>query len=55
MSGRFARTTREAFACERYPAMSGPYRRPPMWRAVIGFVCFFAVIALLGVIAAWRG
>jgi len=52
---RFARSTREAFPCERYPAVFGPYSRPPMWRAVVGFLAFFALIAGLGVIATWRG
>ena len=48
---RFFRSTREAFAHERFPAIEGPYRRPTIWRAVLGFVAFFALIVLIGVIA----
>lgn len=52
---RFARSTREAFPCERYPAIFGPYKRPSMWGAVLGFLAFFGLIAALGVLATWRG
>lgn len=56
MSGpRFARSTREAFACERYPAVFGPYRQEAWWLRAVGWVVTLGLFALLGVLLAWRG
>ena len=55
MNGRFPRSTREAFACERYPAIEGPFRSQSIWPAVLGFLAFMGLMAALGVLAVWRG
>jgi hypothetical protein len=51
------RSTREAFVSERFPAVFGPYRRGfggRAWR-LTSHVLFWALIAGLGVLLAWRG
>ncbi len=46
---RFSRSTREAFACERYPACFGPYkRRSGAIRQAIGTVCVLGLFAIIG-------
>lgn len=52
---RFARSTREAFACERFPAVEGPYRPPARWLPLAGWVSLFGLLAAIGVLLAWRG
>jgi hypothetical protein len=46
---RFARSTREAFASERFPACFGPYRRESGFiRQAIGTVCVLGLFAIIG-------
>lgn len=52
---RFARSTREAFACERYPAIEGPYRPPQRWLLALGYLCTLGLLGGIGVLLAWRG
>jgi hypothetical protein len=53
---RFARSTREAFPCERFPAIEH-YRRPWPERAAgwLGIVGTLSLFAFIGVLLAWRG
>lgn len=52
---RFYRTTREAFPCERFPAVFGPYRKPSSALVEVAQLAAILVLfAILGVIAAWR-
>jgi hypothetical protein len=55
-AGRFPRSTREAFAHERFPAIEH-YRRPWNERVTgwLGLVGTLSLFALLGVILAYRG
>ena len=41
---RMHRSTREAFAAERFPAVFGPYRARGRWLLPLGYLCL-AVIA----------
>jgi hypothetical protein len=34
---RFHRSTREAFPCERFPAVFGPFK-PPLWERLAGVI-----------------
>jgi hypothetical protein len=49
------RSTREAFAAERWPAMEGPYRPPLRWLPAVGCMCVLGLFAGIGVMLAWRG
>ena len=51
---RFYRSTREAFASERFPAVFGPYRRL-RWGQTAVIVATMAIWAAIGVMLAWRG
>lgn len=55
MSTRFARSTREAFACDRFPAVE-IYRAPLLarWWRPLSWLLFWATWAALGVLLAWR-
>lgn len=55
MNPYFHRSTREAFPCERFPAVFGPYRAPGRWLLPLGYACVFGLFAGLGVLLAWRG
>lgn len=55
MNTRFPRSTREAFACERFPAIFGPYRPPSRAMTWLGLACTLALCAAIGVLLAWRG
>ena len=52
VNGRFSRSTREAFADERFPAIEiyRVSRKPAIIYAVVMFACF----AGIGVMLAWR-
>jgi hypothetical protein len=54
--GRFPRSTREAFPCERFPAIEF-YRRPwaERFSRLLGWLTTFGLLAFLGVLFAWRG
>ena len=52
---RHHRSTREAFADERFPAVFGPYRAPGRLARVIGNLFTLALLAGVGVLLAWRG
>lgn len=56
LTDRFARSTREAFPWERYPAIE-VYRAPLLhrWWRVIGNLSLLALLAGIGVMLAWRG
>ena len=49
---RYYRSTREAFPCERFPALSGPYRRDTftrqLLRAAVCLGCFVLIGAIVG-------
>ena len=46
---RYARSTREAFPCERFPACFGPYRRESGFiRQAIGTVCVLGLFCFIG-------
>lgn len=48
---RYHRSTREAFPCERFPAVFGPYRRPGHNRLIcwlLVLACFAWIGALIG-------
>lgn len=51
------RSTREAFAAERWPAVFGPYRRPLLERCslVLGYLSLFGLLAGIGVMLGLRG
>ncbi len=51
---RYYRSTREAFPVERFPALSGPYRRPTFRRQLARVVAWLAAFALMGALIAWR-
>jgi hypothetical protein len=51
---RFYRSTREAFPCERYPALFGPYRRDTFTRRIARGLAWFVSFAAIGLILAWR-
>ena len=51
---RFARSTREAFAHERFCAVE-VYRAPRWYWRALGWACTFGLLALLGAMLAWRG
>ena len=51
---RYYRSTREAFAHERFPAMSGPYRRDTFARQLARLIVWLGAFALMGVLIAWR-
>jgi hypothetical protein len=55
-TGRFYRSTRDAFPCERFPAIEH-YRRPWPERAAgwLGILGTLALFAFIGVLASWRG
>ena len=55
--GKFYRSTREAFAVERFPAVFGPYRRPLLerWSVALGWICLVGLLIGIGVLLAWRG
>lgn len=49
---RYYRSTREAFPCERFPALSGPYRRDTftrqLLRAALCLGSFIVIGAIVG-------
>lgn len=51
---RFYRSTAEAFPCERFPAVFGPYRRDTFTRQLLRAVVCLGSFALIGVLIAWR-
>jgi hypothetical protein len=53
---RYYRSTREAFPCERFPAIEF-YRRPwaERFSRLLGWLTTFGLLAFLGVLLAWRG
>jgi hypothetical protein len=51
---RFPRSTREAFPCERFPAMFGPYKRDTFTRQLARALVWFVSFAAIGLILAWR-
>ena len=48
---RYYRSTREAFPCERFPAMFGPYRNDARHK-LLRIAAWFALFVGLGVILA---
>lgn len=52
---RFHRSTREAFAAERFPALFGPFRRRRQLRGMLTTGAALALWAGIGVLLAWRG
>lgn len=51
---RYARSTREAFPVERFPACFGPYRRDTFTRQLLRAVVCLGSFALIGALIAWR-
>ena len=51
---RYARSTREAFPVERFPAMFGPYRRDTFARQLARVSAWLGAFAFIGVLIAWR-
>lgn len=51
---RFYRSTAEAFPCERFPAVFGPYRRDTFTRQLLRAVVCLGSFALIGALIAWR-
>lgn len=53
---RYARSTREAFPAERFPAVE-IYRAPLLarWWRPFSYLCLFGTFGAIGVILAWRG
>jgi len=51
---RFYRTTREAFPCERFNTVEGPYRRTGWLVEFLQAAFCLSLFALLGVLIAWR-
>lgn len=46
---RFYRSTAEAFPCERFPAVFGPYRRESSFlRQALAAVCVLGLFAFIG-------
>lgn len=54
MTSRYFRSTREAFPCERFPAVFGPFERPAPIKQALRVFAWFCAFAFIGVLMAWR-
>lgn len=45
---RYARSTREAFPCERFPALFGPYRRDTFISQLLRTAAVLGLFAFIG-------